>query len=102
MGRHADRRPDGSVHGPEASWSLSLGRGALLVVALALAAVGSARAAPPSVELEALTWTELSDAIKAGATTIIIPAGGTEQSGPHMALASTKSRAACRRTPSPR
>ena len=58
----------------------------ILMVALALAAVGPARAAPPSVELEALTWTELRDAIRAGATTIIIPAGGTEQSGPHMAL----------------
>lgn len=56
------------------------------MVALALAAVGPARAAPSSVELEALSWTELRDAIKAGVTTIIIPAGGTEQSGPHMAL----------------
>ena len=45
-----------------------------------------AEAAPPSVELESLTWTELRDAIKAGATTIIIPVGGTEQNGPHMAL----------------
>lgn len=56
------------------------------MVALALAAVGPARAAPPSVELESLTWTELRDAIKAGAITVIIPAGGTEQNGPHMAL----------------
>jgi creatinine amidohydrolase/Fe(II)-dependent formamide hydrolase-like protein len=61
-------------------------RWVFLTVALALAAVGPARAASPSVELEALTWTELRDAIKAGATTIIIPAGGTEQNGPHMAL----------------
>lgn len=58
----------------------------LLMVVLALAAVGPARAALPGVELESLTWTELRDAIKAGATTIIIPAGGTEQSGPHIAL----------------
>lgn len=56
------------------------------MVVLALAAAGPAHAAPPSVELEALTWTELRDAIKAGTTTIIIPAGGTEQNGPHMAL----------------
>ena len=39
-----------------------------------------------SVFLEDLTWTELRDAIKAGSTTVIIPIGGTEQSGPHLAL----------------
>lgn len=51
-----------------------------------LAAVGSARAAPPSVQLEELTWTEVKAALQSGTTTIIIPAGGTEQSGPHIAL----------------
>lgn len=45
-----------------------------------------ADAAPPSVQLEDLTWTEVRAALQAGTTTIIIPAGGTEQSGPHMAL----------------
>ena len=40
----------------------------------------------PSIVLEDLTWTELRDAIGAGKTTIIIPIGGTEQSGPAMAL----------------
>ena|SRR5665647_2837108 len=39
-----------------------------------------------SVFLEELTWTELRDDIHAGKTTVIIPIGGTEQSGPHMAL----------------
>jgi creatinine amidohydrolase/Fe(II)-dependent formamide hydrolase-like protein len=43
-------------------------------------------AAPKSVFLEELTWTELRDAIAAGKTTIIIPVGGTEQSGPLLAL----------------
>ena len=33
-----------------------------------------------------MTWTEVRDAIAAGRTTIIVPVGGTEQSGPHMAL----------------
>lgn len=42
--------------------------------------------APRSVELEELTWTELRDAIHAGCTTAIIPIGGTEQSGPYIAL----------------
>lgn len=50
-------------------------------------------AAPPGVFLEDLTWTEVRDALKAGTTTIIIPAGGTEQNGPHMALGKHNARA---------
>ncbi|MFM0327766.1 creatininase family protein [Caballeronia glebae] len=41
---------------------------------------------PKTVLLEDLTWTELRDQIKAGKTTILIPIGGTEQSGPDVAL----------------
>src|SRR5262245_16243218 len=41
---------------------------------------------PDSVFLEDLTWMEVRDAIGAGKTTVIIPTGGTEQNGPHMAL----------------
>jgi creatinine amidohydrolase len=63
---------------------------ALLLAALALDAV----AAPPGVQLEALTWTEVRDAVRAGNTTVIIPVGGTEQSGPHMALGKHNFRAA--------
>jgi len=40
----------------------------------------------PSILLDDLTWTELRDEIAAGKTTIIVPIGGTEQSGPAMAL----------------
>ena len=36
--------------------------------------------------LEDMTWTELQSAIAGGETTVIVPIGGTEQSGPHMAL----------------
>jgi creatinine amidohydrolase len=39
-----------------------------------------------SVFLEELTWTELRVAIRSGKTTVIIPVGGTEQSGPAIAL----------------
>lgn len=39
-----------------------------------------------TVYLEELTWTELRDAVRAGKTTAIIPIGGTEQSGPDIAL----------------
>lgn len=41
---------------------------------------------PKTVQLEDLTWTEVRDQIHAGKTTIIIPIGGTEQSGPYVAL----------------
>jgi creatinine amidohydrolase/Fe(II)-dependent formamide hydrolase-like protein len=51
-----------------------------------LAPVGARAGAPDTVLLEELTWTEVRDAIRAGKTTIIVPAGGTEQNGPHMAL----------------
>jgi creatinine amidohydrolase len=51
-----------------------------------LAATTAAAAAPDTVFLEDLTWTEVRDLIKAGATTVIVPTGGTEQNGPHMAL----------------
>jgi len=46
-------------------------------------------AVPPpqaTVYLEELTWTELRDAIRSGKTTVIIPIGGTEESGPDIAL----------------
>jgi creatinine amidohydrolase/Fe(II)-dependent formamide hydrolase-like protein len=43
-------------------------------------------AAPQRWFLEDFTWTELRDAIAAGTTTAIVPIGGTEQSGPAIAL----------------
>lgn len=43
-------------------------------------------AAPPSVFIEDMTWTEVRDAIAAGTTTAIYYAGSTEQNGPHMAI----------------
>jgi creatinine amidohydrolase len=42
--------------------------------------------APATVILEELTWTEVRDLIRGGVTTIIVPTGGTEQNGPHMAI----------------
>ena len=39
-----------------------------------------------SVQIEELTWTELQARITAGSTTVLLPVGGTEQNGPHMAL----------------
>ncbi|MFO1061289.1 MAG: creatininase family protein [Dongiaceae bacterium] len=61
----------------------------LAAMLLGLAMLGGAAMAapaPPSLYLEDLTWTELRDAVAQGHTTIILPVGGTEQSGPDMAL----------------
>jgi creatinine amidohydrolase len=58
----------------------------LCAFCLAALLAGAARAQAASVYLEDLTWTELRDRIAAGATTAIIPIGGTEQSGPAIAL----------------
>jgi len=59
----------------------------LLVLVAALLCL-PVRAAPGerTVFLDELTWTELRDAVAAGSTTVILPVGGTEQSGPHMTL----------------
>src|SRR5579863_4074805 len=62
-------------------------RGALLVLCVLGALAPAARAAgPASLFIEELTWTELRELIAAGTTTVIIPIGGTEQNGPHMAI----------------
>ena len=58
----------------------------LCLASVALFVGATARAASESVCLEELTWTELRDAVAAGRTTVIVPVGGVEQSGPHMAL----------------
>jgi creatinine amidohydrolase len=62
-------------------------RARLLVLGLLLVGYATAWAqAPDTVLLEELTWTEVRDLIKAGKTTILVPLGGTEQNGPHLAL----------------
>ena len=59
----------------------------MLFLCVLLLIGSSARAQPPdTVFLEELTWTELRDLIRSGKTTIIVPIGGTEQNGSHMAL----------------
>ena len=56
------------------------------LLALALFSLCTVAAAGPPVVLEQMTSTEVRDALRAGTRTIIIPVGGTEQNGPHMAL----------------
>ena len=57
----------------------------ILAVLLLVASPALAQT-PDAVMLEELTWPELRAQIAAGKTTIILPIGGTEQNGPHMAL----------------
>ena len=56
-----------------------------LCLVLALTAPGYAQT-PDTISLEDLTWTELRALVRAGKTTVLLPIGGTEQNGPHMAL----------------
>lgn len=59
----------------------------LAALCLALALTAPAHAQPPdTILLEDLTWTELRALVRAGKTTVLLPIGGTEQNGPHMAL----------------
>src|SRR5579872_7571041 len=55
---------------------------------IACLCVGSAALAqaPDTVLMEKLTSYEIRDAIAGGKTTVIVPSGGTEQNGPHMAI----------------
>lgn len=46
----------------------------------------AAQPTPGIPYIEAMTWTEVRDAIAGGRRAIIIPTGGTEQNGPHMIL----------------
>ena len=55
----------------------------IFIAAALTAAILPARA---DVFMENLTWIELRDQIGQGNTTVIVPIGGMEQNGPHMAL----------------
>ncbi|WP_114239345.1 creatininase family protein [Dyella sp. C9] len=66
----------------------------LLCCLLMLAGQTALAQAPRTVLLENLTWTEIRDQVNAGKTTIIIPIGGTEQSGPGIAVGKHNARAA--------
>jgi creatinine amidohydrolase len=63
-----------------------MARGLLLLFCLLIGTSGAQAAPSASIYLEDLTWPELRADIQAGKTTILVPIGGTEQDGPHMAL----------------
>jgi creatinine amidohydrolase/Fe(II)-dependent formamide hydrolase-like protein len=82
---------DSNVDGPShrAGEKSDVFLGCALAFFLSLLFFGTSAAlaqAPDTVLLEALTWTELRELVRAGKTTIIVPIGGTEQNGPHMTL----------------
>jgi creatinine amidohydrolase/Fe(II)-dependent formamide hydrolase-like protein len=56
------------------------------VFLLALLVFSTPAFAAGSILLEDMTWPEVQAAIKAGKTTVIVPTGGTEQTGPHIVL----------------
>jgi creatinine amidohydrolase/Fe(II)-dependent formamide hydrolase-like protein len=58
----------------------------LLGLSMTAPAWAAGPAAATSLQLEALTSVELRERIASGATTVLLPIGGTEQNGPHMAL----------------
>ncbi|MGZ5859096.1 MAG: creatininase family protein [Burkholderiaceae bacterium] len=58
----------------------------LLTIVAFIAAQGAVAQNLQSVFLDDLTWTELRAQIQSGKHTIIVPIGGTEQSGPYIAL----------------
>lgn len=57
-----------------------------LCLLMALAVLPYPASALTSVYLEELTSPEIKAAVADGATTVLIPTGGTEQNGPHMVL----------------
>ncbi|HEY4821460.1 MAG TPA: creatininase family protein, partial [Xanthobacteraceae bacterium] len=65
-----------------------LGISALAGLAIALTVVNRPLTAPlpNTIDLADMTWVEVRSALDHGYTTVIVPAGGIEQNGPHMIL----------------
>jgi creatinine amidohydrolase/Fe(II)-dependent formamide hydrolase-like protein len=67
-------------------------RGALVAGIVAFAALGAwssrplTAPLPEGVYMEEMTWVEVRELIRSGATTIIVPTGGVEQGGPHLVI----------------
>ena len=64
-----------------------------IILGVALAGLNAFAAEPATVMLEDMTWTEVQQAVKSTSSAVIVPIGGTEQSGPHMALGKHNARA---------
>ena len=77
---------------PQNTWRRKVLGAASLVLMLAAPALAAASPSA-SVYVDDLTSPELHARIAAGATTVLVPIGGTEQSGPHIALGKHNMRA---------
>jgi creatinine amidohydrolase len=68
--------------------TFKLGISVIAGVSLALAFATRPLTAPlpATIELADMTWVEVQTALEHGYTTVIVPAGGIEQNGPHMIL----------------
>jgi creatinine amidohydrolase len=53
---------------------------------ISMLSLTGASAGSEEVQIERLSWVDVGDRLAHGASTILIPTGGTEQNGPHMAL----------------
>ena len=71
--------------GCKAKFAISIWR-PLLSLVLCFCSATVSYAATTEVELDNMTWTEVQQRLVSGSTTILIPIGGTEQSGPYVAL----------------
>jgi len=82
-----ENRPDGCKVRQGKICTDMRAKSAFLLLSLLFALTpGLCVAAPTSLYIEDLTWTELRDLVASGKTTAIVPVGGTEQNGPHMAI----------------
>jgi creatinine amidohydrolase/Fe(II)-dependent formamide hydrolase-like protein len=66
-------------------WEGLMRRFLFLIAILCLGGAAYAQT-PGNLLMERMTSYEIRDAIAAGKTTVIVPSGGTEQNGPHMAI----------------
>ncbi len=80
------RLPRVRARTPRLALLATLGLSVLFVLPGLVQPAAAASPAAASVALEDISSTELKARIAAGATTVLVPIGGTEQNGPHMAL----------------
>ena len=79
-------RPIGASRQRFSARKLALAGVAGLAIALAVANRPLTAPLPDTVEIADMTWVEVRSALDHGYTTVVVPAGGIEQNGPHMIL----------------
>ena len=82
----AGRGGRGGSRGGEQAAETNADRRTIPATMLTAPAGKTPTATPDTVFIDELTWEETRDAMKAGKTTVIVPTGGTEKNGYHMAI----------------